>query len=90
MPRWTNVEEDWDDDDDRDLGPIEQDLADAENDDLCYPCPHCGREILEESERCPYCERYISQEDTPPARKPVWFVLGVLACLYVVYRWVVG
>jgi uncharacterized protein (DUF983 family) len=89
MPRRTDLEDDWDEDDDRDEGPIEQDLIDEENDDLCYPCPHCGRRILDESERCPYCEKYISQEDAPPARKPIWFVIGVIACLYVVYRWIV-
>jgi hypothetical protein len=60
-----------------------------EDDDLCMPCPHCGHKILEESERCPHCERYLSREDTPPARKPLWIWVGVIACLYVVYRWIV-
>jgi hypothetical protein len=54
------------------------------------PCPHCGREVYDEAERCPYCEQYISEEDTPPARKPWWLILGVVVCLYLVYRWVTG
>ena len=89
MPRWTRVDDDRDGDDDRDEGPIDQDLADEDGDDLCIPCPHCGREILEESERCPHCEHYLSREDAPHARKPIWILLGVAACLYVVYRWIV-
>ena len=52
-------------------------------------CPHCGRRILEESERCPHCEKYLSREDAPYVRKPLWIWVGVIACLYVVYRWIV-
>jgi hypothetical protein len=62
---------------------------DDDDDDECAPCPYCGQMILEESERCPHCEKYISREDAPPARKPLWIILGVAACLYVIYRWIV-
>jgi hypothetical protein len=87
MPRWPRSDDDWDDDG-VDYGPIDQDLEAEEADDLCYPCPYCGRDVLEESERCPYCEHYISKEDAPHERKPIWIWLGVAACLYVVYRWI--
>ena len=30
------------------------------------PCPYCGAEIHDETERCPHCEHYISKEDAPP------------------------
>jgi hypothetical protein len=60
-----------------------------DDEEPCIPCPHCQREILEESERCPYCGHYVSREDAPPRRKPLWLVIGVVACLYVVYRWIV-
>ena len=65
MPRWTDAEYEGDGDDDPDL---EEDYLgeSGADDDLCIPCPHCGREILEESERCPHCERYLSREDAPP------------------------
>ena len=88
MPGWTRVEEDWDGDHDPDLGNDELGLYGEEDDDLCIPCPYCGRPILEESERCPYCEHYLSKEEVTPARKPIWIWLGVVACLYVVYRWI--
>lgn len=53
-------------------------------------CPYCHEQIHEDSQRCPYCEQYISEEDSPPGRKSWWLVLGVIVCLYVVYRWIVG
>jgi hypothetical protein len=75
MPRWDDTEdEDWDDEDDLD----DPDLI---------PCPHCRHEIFEDSPRCPHCGRYLSREDAPPERKPWWVILGVIVCLYVVWRW---
>lgn len=52
------------------------------------PCPYCKREISEDSVRCPHCENYISKEDVPAATKPWWIVIGIVLCLYAVYRWV--
>jgi hypothetical protein len=26
----------------------------------------------------------------PPSRKPWWLIVGVLLCLYAVYRWIAG
>ena len=81
MPRW-NDDEDWDDD------PDDDDPREDDEDDV-VPCPYCRREIHEDSQRCPHCGSYISREDAPPTRKPWWIILGVVACLYAVYRWVV-
>jgi hypothetical protein len=66
----------------------DEDYDDSDDDDLCIPCPFCGERILEESERCPSCERYLSKEDAAAASKPWWIWLGVVACLYIVYRWI--
>jgi len=74
MPR------EWDDDSEDDF--------DADEDEPTIPCPHCRKEIHEDSPRCPYCENYLSDEDAPPARKPLWIILGAIVCLYIVYRWV--
>ncbi|MGQ0636877.1 MAG: zinc ribbon domain-containing protein [Planctomycetaceae bacterium] len=73
---------------DRDDGDVEADLDDE--DASTIDCPYCGKAICEESPRCPHCGQYLSQEDAPPGRKPLWIVIGVLLCLYIVYRWVVG
>ena len=73
--------------------PDDDEDWDAPNDDdepETVPCPYCRRHIHEDAQRCPYCENYLSEEDAPPGRKPWWLLLGVLAALYAVYRWIVG
>jgi hypothetical protein len=64
--------------------------SDDEEEAETIPCPYCRKPIHEDSQRCPYCEQYISKEDAEPNRKPWWIVLGALACLYAVYRWIAG
>ena len=86
MPRWSDSN-DSDDDPGIVYDPEDIDWPNDEDEDPTFPCPYCHREILEEAERCPYCESYISKEDAPAARKPWWIVVGVIVCLYVVYRW---
>jgi hypothetical protein len=76
MSRWT------DDDDAID--------SDDGEDEPTVPCPNCRREMHADSPRCPYCGNYVSREDAPPRRKPWWIIIGGLAVLYIVYRWVVG
>jgi hypothetical protein len=85
MTRSSDPDDDWDD------GPESEDEDFSEDDDEepTIPCPYCRREIHEDAQRCPYCERYLSRVDAPTARKPWWMILGVVACLYVVYRWIV-
>ena len=92
MPRWVDDEERWGSDPGfDDEAEDDEDWDNEDNDDEpTRPCPYCRRQIHEDSQRCPYCESYISREDAPPGRKPWWLVLGVGACLYVVYRWTVG
>jgi hypothetical protein len=65
----------------------EEDWPDEDDEEPTIPCPYCRREILEDPERCPHCKHYISKEDAPPERKPWWIIVGVIVCLYVVYRW---
>ncbi len=77
-----NIEDDSDEDDIDDY-PEDEDEA-------TVPCPYCQRAIHEDAQRCPYCERYISEEDTPGRAKPWWIVLGVVVCLYIVFRWISG
>lgn len=53
-------------------------------------CPYCRKQIYADSPRCPHCGNYISAEDSVPARKPWWIIVGALFCLFAVYRWIVG
>lgn len=69
----------------------EEEWGESEDDgDDTIPCPYCRRSIHEDSQRCPHCENYLSEEDAPAARKPWWIVVGVLLCLFIVYRWITG
>jgi predicted nucleic acid-binding Zn ribbon protein len=74
---------------------MDEDASDDEDgregdEDTTIPCPYCRRPIYEDSQRCPHCGNYISEEDAPAARKPWWIIVGALLVLYVVYRWIVG
>ena len=62
----------WDDDSDWDS---------TDDEETTIPCPHCGREIYEDSQRCPYCENYLSSEDAPPKAQPWWIAVAVILCL---------
>jgi len=84
MPRVIDRGEGWDDG--SDLGE-DEDAPDFGDDEPMIPCPHCGVDIHDESERCPHCGQYLSKDDAPYVRKPWWVIVGVMVCLYVVYRW---
>jgi hypothetical protein len=61
---------------------------DDDSDDL-IECPYCGEQIYEGSERCPHCEKYLSEEDAP-SRKPLWIVVCGLLALGAALTWVLG
>ncbi|MCE9530236.1 MAG: zinc-ribbon domain-containing protein [Planctomycetes bacterium] len=63
----------------------EEDESD-ENDTI--PCPHCKRQIYDGAEQCPYCGHYISEEDAPRERKPLWIVVTAVICLAVAILWI--
>jgi hypothetical protein len=86
MPRRWGEDGDWDNEG-AEWGDAE---TEGDDDEPTIACPWCKRQIHEDSQRCPHCEHYLSEEDAPAARKPWWILLGVLLGLYVVYRWVVG
>ena len=74
---------------DKDAWNDDEDQAEGDEDTTTL-CPYCRRLIYEDSQRCPHCGNYISEEDAPVARKPWWIIVGALLGLYVVYRWIVG
>jgi hypothetical protein len=69
---------------------LSEDDWDDEDGDDTIPCPHCRRPIHEDSQRCPHCEEYISEEDAPTEPKPLWLVIGVVACLAAAALWILG
>jgi hypothetical protein len=56
--------------------------------DDTQPCPHCGESVYDDAERCPHCENYLSREDAPAIRRPLWIVVGVMICLAIVLKWI--
>jgi hypothetical protein len=68
---------------------VDEDDGD-DDESVTIPCPYCRRQIHEDAERCPYCEQYISAEDSPALGKPWWIVLGVVLCLVILLWWVVA
>ncbi len=84
MPRVIDHRDDRDDDYDDDDDDGAPDFGD---DEPMIPCPYCGVDFHDETERCPQCGHYVSKEDMPYVRKPWWIIIGVIVCLYVVYRW---
>jgi hypothetical protein len=65
----------WDDDSEADA-----DLRD-DDDDPTVPCPFCRRDILEDTPRGPYCERYLSPDDFARRSKPLWVLITAAVCL---------
>jgi len=59
------------------------------DDDGTAPCPYCGKDKFEESERCPHCGNYVSEEDNP-SRAPTWIIVTAIVCLVVVGLWVLS
>lgn len=70
-----------------DLEDYEYPDEDDADDDETIPCPHCHEPVYENAERCPECGQYLSREDAPYQRKPVWFIVGFLLCMAVVLSW---
>lgn len=83
MPRRT-TDDDWDDDESS-WDESWTEGGEEDDEDSTIPCPHCRRDIYEDAPRCPYCERYLSPEDSPRDKKPLWIVVGVLVCLLLIY-----
>lgn len=72
--------DDWNDD----LDDQEFDEEDEFGDDASetIPCPECGVEIYEQSERCAVCGTYITHGHSIWHGKPTWWILlGVLGII---------
>ena len=71
--------------DDREL----PDPSDMDQDDytLMSRCPNCKKMIDEQSEMCPKCGYFISQEDAP-RKVPVWIILGAVLMLVAMLMWI--
>ncbi len=90
MPNRVATDDDWDDDEANESWSDDANewTPEEEDDDPTTPCPHCHEPIHVESEQCPHCGQYVSEEDAPPSRKPWWIVMRAILCLFAVYLWI--
>jgi hypothetical protein len=72
-------DDDWDD---------ESDDGDDSEFEPTVLCPYCREEMLEDSPQCPSCGQYISAEDQPGPRQPLWVIATALLCLAIALWWV--
>lgn len=82
MMRLHDDDEAWEDD--------EPEFDDDSDETPTVPCPYCRREILEDSPRCPHCERYVSAEDHAGQSRPLWVIVTALVCLASAVWWVIA
>ncbi len=48
-----------------------------EQDDDTVACPHCGEDIFDDADQCPYCQQYISAADFK-REIPTWVVVLIV------------
>ena len=82
---------DEDDDDEDEVDTREE--PDAEDADWnlepdTIACPYCRAEISEDASRCPKCGEYVSQEDAPAGKRPVWVWVGLVVLLLIILTWI--
>jgi hypothetical protein len=52
-------------------------MDDEEHDDYIMPCPHCGEDIFDEAEQCPYCHQYLTAADFKK-QIPTWVIVLIV------------
>ena len=76
-------EQDFDDDDAADS----PNRFDGDDEEPTVECPYCGHQVHADSPRCPACENYLSDEESPASTRPLWFFIGVALGLLAFVRW---
>jgi predicted nucleic acid-binding Zn ribbon protein len=79
---------DWEMDEESEEDLEEREAPDAEDadwnlDPAAEHCPRCGGDIVEDSQWCPHCKNYVSQEDAP-RRKSWWVIAGVVVVIVLI------
>ncbi|MBY0589574.1 zinc-ribbon domain-containing protein [bacterium] len=74
---------DWDDEEEHD----ESSEFDSNEDDGTVPCPNCGKEMYEDSPRCPYCGEYVTHVAPSVVRSSPWMMIGMVLALLMALGW---
>ena len=71
--------------------PWDRDEPDDNDGPDTLPCPACGADIYDDSERCPVCGEYVVMRTGSGPRRTWWWIalgLALLAMLlFVLVRW---
>jgi hypothetical protein len=80
----------WDDDefDDDEFVSGEDWTDDPDDDSATLPCPRCGRDVYDDAPYCPHCDADLAEAECNSPRKPLWIILGTLACLLIFLSWI--
>lgn len=74
------TDDEWDDEDEDEEPAFES----YESDLTTIECPYCNSEIIEDAQRCPNCENYLSREDDAGTPKLTWIVITAAFCLVLI------
>lgn len=74
-------------DEDDDFDSEEPDGDDFDSDDETIACPHCGRDIYEDTPRCPHCHEHVTRDDRTSVSKPWWIYVTVALLLLTMFGW---
>ncbi len=65
--------------------PLESDLQDGgegyDDEGDVVPCPGCGSEVYEETQKCPHCGDWITPSVALNRKNPIWIIAAILALL---------
>ena len=53
------------------------------------PCPSCGAEVYEETQRCPHCGEWIMPLATSARRKSRWWIIAAVLALIAIMAFAV-
>lgn len=70
-----------DDDDDDEFDEDAEPVYGEDDQPAIVPCPFCRGDVLEDSPRCPHCERYLTDEDHARSGTPTWVIVTAVICL---------
>ena len=51
-----------------------------DSEDWTVPCPHCGEEIYDDVDQCPYCQTYLTPSDFRRPQ-PWWLIVVIILTL---------
>ena len=71
----------WSDDEDDDGNLAHEHEHGDDDGDTTIVCPHCDALTYDDAEQCSNCGEYLSREDAPRQRQPLWITVTLILLL---------